>query len=131
MEYHVIIGIGMDLVEIARVQKAYTRTSTPFVKRVITDNEMTQLRTLETEKRKIEWLSGRIAAKEAFSKAIGKGFGYRIKFHDIEIIPDELGKPVITLSDRLKVEFEEKVNFHLSITHTDQNASAFVVAEQK
>lgn len=92
---------------------------------------MTQLREMETDKRKIEWLSGRIAAKEAFSKAIGKGFGHGIKCHDLEIIPDELGKPVIILSERLNVEFEEKVNFHLTITHTDQNASAFVVVEQK
>lgn len=125
-----IIGIGMDLVEIARVQKAYQRTSTSFVKRVLTNREIEQIEDLQTEKRRIEWLSGRIAAKEAFSKAIGQGFGNGMKFHDIEVIPDTFGKPVFILSERIQTSFQAKIKFHLTITHTEHHASAFVIAEE-
>ena len=125
-----IIGIGMDLVEIARIQRAYERTSIPFIKRILTNKEMKNFDALETEKRKIEWVSGRLAAKEAFVKAIGKGFGDGLKCHDIEIVSTSEGRPAFRLSDRLRADYEANTIFHLSITHTAQQASAFVIAEE-
>ena len=125
-----IIGIGMDMVEIARIQKAYDRNSIPFIKRILTNNEMKNFQELSTDKRKIEWVSGRLAAKEAFVKAIGKGFGNGLKCHDIEVVSTIEGKPVFRLSDRLRADYEVNTIFHLSITHTDQQASAFVIAEE-
>jgi holo-[acyl-carrier protein] synthase len=68
----------------------------------------------------VEFLAGRFAAKEAFSKAMGTGIGKDLSFLDIEIAVDPLGKPVIVKPD---------VNAHLSISHSRDYAVAQVVIE--
>ncbi|SFQ47123.1 holo-[acyl-carrier protein] synthase [Desemzia incerta] len=116
-----IIGIGLDITEISRIEKAYTRKNT-FSDRVLTDKESAIFSQL-TGKRQMEFLAGRYAAKEAYSKAVGTGIG-KLGFKDIEILPDKLGKPVVT-----KSTFDG--NVFLSITHTDSIAAAQVVLERR
>ncbi len=68
---------------------------------------------LQTEKRKVEFLSGRFAAKEAFSKAKGTGIG-EVDFLDFEVLKDELGKPISKEGD-------------VSISHDEDYAMAVVM----
>ncbi len=115
-----IFGIGLDVVEIDRIEQAYIRRET-FAQRVLTDREHELFCRLKG-KRKVEFLAGRFSAKEAFSKAVGTGIG-KIGFLDVEILPDDLGKPVITQSP-----FDG--NVWVSISHTDTLAVAQVILEK-
>ncbi|XMB66860.1 holo-ACP synthase [Mycoplasmatota bacterium zrk1] len=110
-----IYGIGTDLIEIKRIKDNYNEK---FIKRILTTNEIDILNSFKSEKRKIEFLAGRFAAKEAFSKAIGTGIG-DISFLDIEIVSKK-GKPICEYLD---------YKIHLTISHTIDYAVAFVVLE--
>lgn len=113
-----IKGIGCDLVKIERIKKASLNN---FIERILSEKEKKALSCISNDKRKYEFLAGRFAAKEAFSKALGTGIG-EIGFKDIEVLNDENGKPYINF-----------LNFktHLSITHTEEYALAFVVIESE
>lgn len=115
-----IYGIGLDVVEIDRIEQAYIKRET-FAQRVLTSKEQEIFSRLKG-KRRVEFLAGRFSAKEAFSKAIGTGIG-KIGFLDVEILPDERGKPVVTQSP-----FNGKT--WVSISHTDALAVAQVILEE-
>ena len=115
-----IIGIGLDIAEISRIKDAYLKRET-FSERVLTPAEQEIFSSLKGT-RKLEFLAGRYAAKEAFSKAVGTGIG-KLGFQDIEIIPDRYGKPVVENSP-----FKGQV--FLSITHTDSIVAAQVILEK-
>ncbi len=113
-----ILGIGLDLVELERIEKAYNR-SRRFAERILTNRELAIFDSLSPA-RQIEFLAGRFAAKEAYSKALGTGIGQGCELHQIEVLKDESGKPVLYFDG-------EAVNGFISITHTQQVAAAQVV----
>lgn len=110
-----IIGIGCDLIKIARI-------TSKLAKRILSIEERILFDKITSEKRKLEFLAGRFAAKEAFSKALGTGIGVT-SFKDIVVLNNEAGKPYIDYNSDYKV--------HISITHTDEYALAYVVIEKK
>lgn len=114
-----IKGIGIDLVELARIKDAYERNPR-FAERILSENELSRFKTL-SEKRRIEFLAGRFAAKEAYAKANGSGIGGELSFQDMEIATDENGKPYFVKPKRVGV--------HVSISHSDQYAIAQVIIE--
>ncbi|CAH2714507.1 MULTISPECIES: holo-ACP synthase [Neobacillus] len=114
-----IKGIGIDIIELSRVQEIINRQR-KFVDRVLTSNEKGKFEEL-SEHRKVEFLAGRFAAKEAFSKAAGTGIGKELSFLDIEIGTDDSGKPFFAKPD---------VPAHLSISHSRDYAVAQVVIEE-
>lgn len=115
-----IVGHGIDLQDIASIEKAYHRKNS-FANRVLTPNEMLQFETLSGH-RQMEFLAGRWSAKEAFSKAFGTGIG-KLSFQDIEILSDRLGKPYIHRSP-----FEGPS--HISISHSSGFVQASVILEE-
>lgn len=115
-----ITGIGIDIVEIDRICKAAER-QTRFFERILCETERTRYLQLKG-RRKVEFLAGRYAAKEAFSKAAGTGIGSELSFQDIEIGKDEKGRPFITKP------FTEGV--HLSLSHSEHYAVAQVIIEK-
>lgn len=127
-----IDGVGHDLahVERFRLVLAGTRASR-FLERILTASEREQARSKEG--RLAEFVAGRFAAKEAAAKAFGCGIGKIIGFTDIEVKPDDKGKPCIELSEgaweRLSLS-PATTRLHLSITHEHALASAFVVVER-
>lgn len=114
-----IFGIGIDAVELYRVEEIIQKNSL-FIKRVLTPLEYV-LFEKHSNRRKVEFLAGRFACKEAFSKAYGTGIG-QVTFQELEILRDEFGKPIFTASP-----FAGKV--HVSITHTKTTAYAQVILE--
>jgi holo-[acyl-carrier protein] synthase len=114
-----IIGIGIDIVELHRIKKIADRQK-KFINRILTETEINQFKQY-TGHRQIEFLAGRFAAKEAYSKAVGTGIGKGLSFVDIEIYSDEKGKPCI------KSRGLESV--HLSISHSKDYAVAQVIIE--
>lgn len=113
-----IKGIGLDVTELERIATANRRTR-KFVVRILTPSELARWEIM-SETRQIEFLAGRFAAKEAFAKALGTGIGKDCSFKDIEVLPDEQGKPVLYFTGQL-------VKGHVSITHTKQFAAAQVI----
>lgn len=120
-----IIGIGTDIIEIDRIENAVKRTN-GFVNKLFTKNEIEMF---ESKGFKSEVVAGNFAAKEAISKAIGTGFrGFGLK--DIEVLRDELGKPIVNLSNKVYTVMKRKnINIHLSISHSRNNAIAYAVME--
>lgn len=115
-----IIGLGIDIVELKRISEAINRNS-KFVKRILTEKEQSYFDRL-SDRRKVEFLAGRFAAKEAFVKAAGTGIGRNYSWQDIEVMPDENGKPLL----RTKKELGR---IQLSISHSREYAVANVVIE--
>lgn len=113
-----IKGIGLDIIEIERIARAMSRTE-KFKERILSEREIA-LCTAYSMSRKVEFLAGRFAAKEAFSKALGTGIGADCELHDIEILRGEAGNPILYFKGEL-------VNGFVSITHTKQYAAAQVV----
>ena len=121
-----IYGIGVDIIEIDRVQRAVNRTS-GFLAKVFTENE---IQYFKNKNNSYESLAGSYAAKEAFSKAVGLGFrGFTLG--EVEVVRDKLGKPSIILNGNAK-ELIDKLNInniHLSISHNQSEAIAYVILE--
>ncbi|WP_047981042.1 holo-ACP synthase [Ornithinibacillus contaminans] len=115
-----IKGIGIDIIELERIEKSLENKR--FVERILTERERERFLTISSHARKIEFVAGRFAAKEAFAKAMGTGIG-KLSFQDIEIGNDENGAPFIT------VALDEAMNIFVSITHSREYAVAQVVLE--
>ncbi|WP_091072402.1 holo-ACP synthase [Paenibacillus sp. NFR01] len=127
-----IYGIGHDVLEIARITGLMNRNAGKrFAARVLTPQE--QALADEKAGREAEFIAGRFAAKEAVVKALGCGIGETVGFQDIGIMPDPLGKPLVSLSpeawERLGLRHGE-YTVHLTITHGRELASAFAVVER-
>lgn len=116
-----IKGIGMDIVEIDRIQAIVDRQP-KFISRILTEQESLRYSKLKGNRR-YEYFAGRYAAKEAFSKAWGTGIGKELSFLDIEISAEPNGKPYFSKPLMNGV--------HLSITHSKEFAAAQVVIEEK
>ena len=121
-----IIGIGTDIIEIDRINKAVNNTE-GFLKKVFTEKEIEFF--LERNMR-AETIAGSFSAKEAFSKALGTGIrGF--SFKDIEVFRDELGKPYINVSEKIKSKINTEFKILVSISHNKENAISFVIIEAK
>ncbi|MCX5833078.1 MAG: holo-ACP synthase [Deltaproteobacteria bacterium] len=121
-----IYGIGIDLVEIQRIERALKRWGERFEKRIFSDREVAYCR---KHVRAPVHYAGRFAAKEAFIKSLGGLRGLTMK--DIEVLNDDAGKPAFSLNAAVKRALKERGVRHvaLSVTHTDHYASALVVME--
>jgi len=115
----VIRGIGVDLVQLHRFERALTRAPRLRERLFAVDEREAPIRTL----------AGRFAAKEAFIKALGDPRG--LKWQEVTVVSDELGKPSLQTSGATKSRLEAAgiQSLHLSITHDGGMACAFVVAE--
>lgn len=121
-----ITGIGNDLAEVRRIAAMQERYGERFVERILTARE---IEFVERRRDRFQTIAGRFAAKEALMKMLGTGLGNGVGFHDFEILPDASGKPGVTLSERLTKRFGP-LRIHVTISHTDDLAAAFAVAEK-
>ncbi|WP_042220380.1 holo-ACP synthase [Oceanobacillus manasiensis] len=116
-----IKGIGIDLIELDRIAQSL-KNSDRLAKRVLTENELEIFYSFPLETRKVEFLAGRFAAKEAFAKAVGSGIG-KLSFQDMEILPQEGNAPVFRATGY------QHNRIFISITHSRDYAAAQVVIE--
>jgi len=128
-----IISTGVDLAEVERIKAALerARTGRRFRTRVFTGQEIAYC---ESRGRgKYESYAARFAAKEAVMKALGRGWGARVRWLDIEVQRTRSGKPEIALrgtTAQLAVELGIR-DWALSITHTKEHSLAFVIAQSE
>jgi len=125
-----VVGVGIDLVEVARIRRALEdpKTGRRLRARVYTAGEV---RYCERRRNQYESYAGRFAAKEAVMKALGVGWGARATWLEIEVVRLPGGRPEIRLSEKTST-FARKLGVRrlsLSITHTQHYAIAYAVAE--
>ncbi len=117
------LGHGIDIIEIARIDKAISRWKNHFLQRVYTNAE------LKNYRKRISSLAARFAAKEATMKTLGTG-SISIKWKDIEILNDTNGSPFIKLYGRAHAKAKEQGinNLRVSLSHNRDYAVASVIA---
>jgi len=121
-----ILGIGTDIVEISRIAKVVSTGA--FLRKCYTNAEADRCNSAGVTA--AENFAGYFAAKESVAKALGTGFrGFSPK--DIEIFHDELGKPIVNLSEKIikNTGIAKDVKIHISISHGKEHAVAMAVIE--
>jgi holo-[acyl-carrier protein] synthase len=123
-----IKGIGVDTIELTRIERVYRRYNERFLERIFAPEEKAYaLRYKDPVPR----LAARFAAKEACMKALGTGWNFGVRWRDIVVVNDTSGKPQMSLHGKAKTLFERLSGerIHLSITHSKENATAVVIFE--
>ena len=123
-----IYGVGTDVVEIGRIEKALTRFGERFARRILCPPE---LKRFESHKQKANYLAKRFAAKEAFTKALGTGIHAPANWHGVWVKNLPSGKPVLEFSAPLQELLQERkiLNHHLSLADERGMAVATVILE--
>ena len=123
-----IFGVGIDIVQIERMERSIDKHGEKFINKILHPNEVVLIDSL---KNKARYLAKRFAAKEAFAKALGTGIVEGVTLPRIEIVNDEQGKPLICLHGDTKSKIEEKEINHifLSISDEKEYAVAQVILE--
>lgn len=119
-----IQSIGVDMVEIDRIARVMERHGDRFVQRVFTEAEIEYC----AKKTGAESFAARFAAKEAVFKAVGTGLREGMRWHDVAVLNNPLGKPELCLSGTTARMLSGK-RVHLSISHSGNLAIAMVVVE--
>ena len=123
-----VVGIGIDIVNIDRIERLIARWGNLFLSRVFTESEII---CCQKRARSPEWFATRFAAKEAFLKAIGWGLRNGIQWRDIEVENDPMGKPLLAFHRRAK----EVLKAHrikqalITLSHDPPYAVAHVLLE--
>jgi holo-[acyl-carrier protein] synthase len=123
-----ILGLGLDISEIDRIEAALTRHGPAILERLYTPDEVAYC---ESYKNKFERYAGRFAAKEAGMKALGTGWRHGIRWRDFEVVRQASGRPTLRLAGvALQIADRQGVkNISLSITHSGNLALAEVIFE--
>ncbi|HOI84968.1 MAG TPA: holo-ACP synthase [Acholeplasmataceae bacterium] len=116
-----IIGLGIDLVELDRLKELM---SDRFIDRILSPEEKKLYLNIAAENTKLSFIGGRFAAKEALFKAISKGNGTAY-YTDFSILNRENGQPYVQTDF-----FQDDEIIHITITHTDHHAIAYVMIEK-
>jgi holo-[acyl-carrier protein] synthase len=118
-----MLAVGVDMIEVARLERAAARHGQRFYDRFFTAEEQRYCAGRATS------LAGRFAVKEAVAKALGTGIG-DINWTDIEVVCDGRGKPSLVLHNRARALAAEKgwQQWDISLSHTATHAIGFVVA---
>lgn len=124
-----IIGIGIDLVEIARIEKTFDKLGARFAHRILTDNEYAKFEGLSHPKQAIAFLAKRFAAKEAAVKALGTGIADGVSFQHIEVSNLASGQPMLILDVSIQARLPDGAIWHISLTDEKLYAQAFVIIE--
>lgn len=120
-----ILGIGTDIIEILRIEEAINNNKN-FLNKLFTEKE---IQMFEIRKMRSEVIAGNFSAKEAISKTLGTGVrGF--SFKEIEILRDELGKPIVYLSENIERIIGKDYRINLSISHNNTSAIAFAILEE-
>jgi holo-[acyl-carrier protein] synthase len=123
-----IVGLGIDLVEVSRIRSSLTRFGERFLRRILHPAEIAYCQQF---RQPAQHVAARFAAKEAVAKSLGTGFGAKLNWLDIEVARHESGEPFIRLHGSAQDLLAERGGKHvfLSLSHTAQNAIAVALIE--
>ena len=120
---------GIDIVENKRVERIYLKYKNVFLRKILTQNEINDLKKISSENVIIRKITSRFSAKEAAAKAIGTGFREGLKFTDIEIKYDNFEKPELELKKEIFDKIfskKQKISFNVSISNEKTHTIALV-----
>jgi holo-[acyl-carrier protein] synthase len=125
----VIVGTGIDVIDIERIARSIERYGTHFLERVYTPAEIAYCQ--RKRRKAAESFAARFAAKEAAAKALGTGIGFGVTWREIEVGREPAGRPLLLLHGRAAeiataLEVQQSA---LSITHTGTQSMALVILE--
>lgn len=123
-----ILGVGIDIIEVERIRGAYTKFGHRFLNRILRPEE---IRYCLQHANSAPAVAGRFAAKEAVAKALRVRIGRKIGWHDIQIVHSPHGAPAIVLHGKGLALSEScgTKNVHLSLSHTQNYAAAVAIIE--
>jgi holo-[acyl-carrier protein] synthase len=123
-----ILGTGIDIIEVARIAASYAKYGDKFVNRILLPDELAYCL---THRQPAPFLAARFAAKEAVSKAFGTGIGAQLAWRDIEIRRKETGEPFVLLHGKGGELFAARgaARLLVSLTHTQHYAAATAILE--
>src|SRR5580765_1705586 len=123
-----ILGVGIDIIEVARIQASHERFGERFLNRILLPNEIAYCL---SHKVPAPFLAARFAAKEAISKAFGTGIGAQLGWQDMEVGRKESGEPFVILHAGGQKLFASRAAraIFISLSHTQQHAAAVAVLE--
>ena len=123
-----ILGTGIDIIEVARIASSYEKFGERFVNRILVADEIAYC---VAHRQPAPFLAVRFAAKEAISKAFGTGIGAQIGWRDMEICKKESGEPYVVLHGKGAELFAARKaqRLHVSLTHTETFAAATAILE--
>ncbi|MBR7800315.1 holo-ACP synthase [Undibacterium fentianense] len=128
-----IFGIGTDIVKISRIRGTFSRHPERFVTKILGTEEQIHYHTraAQSSTRAIHFLATRFAAKEAFSKAIGLGIRYPMKWHSVQVRNNDFGRPQFYFENDLANWMKSHhLAAHLSVSDETEFAIAYVIVEQ-
>ncbi|NIR53155.1 holo-[acyl-carrier-protein] synthase [candidate division KSB1 bacterium] len=117
--------LGVDLVDVHRIEKIIEKWGRRFLERIFTQNEIHRCNKRVTA---AECFAARFAAKEALAKALGHGWCQHFSWTDVEVVNQESGKPHISVDGKTK-ELVKNKRIVLSLSHTETHAVAVVAVE--
>ena len=123
-----ILGIGIDIIEVARIESSYAKFGERFLDRILHPNE---IRYCLSHRAPGPFLAARFAAKEAISKAFGTGIGAQLGWQDMEVVRKESGEPFVVLHDKGTVLLAARraKALRISLSHTQSYAAAVAILE--
>jgi holo-[acyl-carrier protein] synthase len=123
-----ILGLGTDIVEVARIKTAHERWGDAFLRHFLRAEETAYCLTFRAP---APHIAARFAAKEAVAKAFGTGIGAALGWHDLEIVREDTGRPRVVLHGAGQKLFETRGARQLliSLSHTQQYATATAILE--
>lgn len=124
-----ILGVGIDIVEVSRVEQSIAKLGRRFIERIASPCELEEAPSRPA--RRSEYWAVRFAAKEAFAKALGTGMGSIVAFDSIGVTKDANGKPGLEYSADLRRVLRRRGvrRSHVSLSHTHEYATAVVILE--
>jgi holo-[acyl-carrier protein] synthase len=123
-----ILGTGIDIIEVARIQTAHERFGERFLRRILLPDEISYCL---SHRDPAPFLAARFAAKEAISKAFGTGIGAELGWQDMEIRRKESGEPFVVLHGPGQKLLEQRGGraVLISLSHTQAHAAAVAILE--
>ena len=123
-----ILGTGIDIIEVARIAASFEKFGERFVNRILLPDEIAYC---QLHRQPAPFLAARFAAKEAISKAFGTGIGAQLGWQDMEIRRKESGEPFVVLHGKGEELFKARgaKKLHISISHTEQYAAVTAILE--
>jgi holo-[acyl-carrier protein] synthase len=123
-----ILGVGIDIIEVARIQASHEKFGERFLNRILLPNEIAYCL---SHKIPGPFLAARFAAKEAISKAFGTGIGAQLAWQDMEVARRESGEPYVILHGKGEALLQARGGriVLISLSHTQQHATAVAILE--
>ncbi|MEK7248931.1 MAG: holo-ACP synthase [Bacteroidota bacterium] len=119
-------GIGVDIIEIERIEKSIRELGDRFLQKIFTPQEIAYC---NSKPNTFQHFAARFAAKEALSKALATGWAGEFRWKDVEVMNEPSGKPVLVLHNSMK-QVLAKCSVFVSLSHSDHHVVAMIVIEE-